>query len=243
MIINGKEYTRENLGKLFDYAMLSPDTTREQIKGHLEKAIRYNVNGVHCNPYWLPLIADTLEGTGIETGICPSFPFGADSTEMKIRQIETYCKVLNGRPGCVDTVTNVGLLRGGEFDAYTEDLREIVKVGHAYGYTVKAILETTLLTDGQVADASKCAAEAGVDFVKCASGRSGIADLRHIEIMKANVPSTVKLKFSAMGTASITALTIMGLAMGVSIFGTGYAHQIIEEIETYYKDLVISPSC
>ena len=158
---------------------------------------------------------------------------------MKIQQIDAYCKLLKGQPGCVDTVTNIGLLRGGEFNAYTEDLREIANASHSYGYDVKAILETTFLTGQQVADASKCAAEAGVDYVKCATGRSGLADLRHIEIMKANVPSNVKLKFSAMGTVNLTAITIMGLAMGVSMFGTGYAHQIIEEIEMYYKDLVI----
>jgi len=239
MLVNGKEYTRENLGKIFDYAFLNPDVTKEQVKEHLERAIKYNVNGVHCNPYWIPLIADTLEGTGIETGICPSFPFGCDSTKMKVRQIEEYCKVLKGRPACVDTVVNIGLLRGGDLKGFTEDLREIAKVSHANGYVVKSILETTFLTDSQIADASKCAAEAGVDYVKAASGRSGLADLRHMEIIKANIPKTVKMKFSAMGTTSLTQLTIMGLAMGCSIFGTGYAHRIIEEIETYYKDLVI----
>ncbi len=240
MIINGKEYTRENLGKIFDYAMLSPDVTKEQVQEHLRKAVRYNVSGVHCNPYWLPLVADTLEGTGIETGICPSFPFGCDSTKMKVHQVEEYCRLLNGRPGCVDTVVNIGLLRDGELGAFTEDLKEIVKVSHAYGYDVKSILETTFLTDQQIADGSRCAVEAGVDFVKCASGRSGIAELRAIRIMKANVPENIKLKYSAMGTINLTELTIMGLAMGVSMFGTGFAHLIIEDICANYSDMVIN---
>ena len=240
MIINGKEYNRQNLGKIFDYAMLSPDVTREQVKHHLELAIKYNVSGVHCNPYWLPMIADTLEGTGIETGICPSFPVGCDSTAMKVHQIEEHCKVLRGRPACVDTVVNIGLLRGGELDEFTNDLREIVKVSHSYGYVVKSILETTFLTDEQIADGTKCAVEAGVDFVKCASGRSGCADLHALQIMKANAPSNIKLKFSAMGTLNLTEQTIMGLTIGASMFGTGYAHKIIEELETYYKDLVIT---
>ena len=81
MIINGKEYTRENLGKIFDYAMLNHDVTREQVQEHVRKGIYYNVNGIHCNPVWVPMIADMLEGTGIETGICPAFPFGAADVE------------------------------------------------------------------------------------------------------------------------------------------------------------------
>lgn len=240
MIINGKEYNRQNLGKLFDYAMLSPDVTREQVKKHLELAIKYNVSGVHCNPYWIPLVADTLEGTGIQTGIVPSFPVGCDSTKMKVHQVEEYCKFLHGRPGCVDSVVNIGLLRGGELKEFTNDIKELVKLSHYYGYDFKCILETTFLTDEQVATAAKCAAEAGVDYVKAASGRSGCADLKHLNIIKANVPEGQKFKFSAMGTINVTEQTIMGLTIGATLFGTGYAHRIIEEIETYYKDLVIT---
>ncbi len=242
MILNGKEYNRENLGKLFDYALLSPDVTRAQVEAHLQRAIKYNVNAVHCNPYWLPLVADTLEGTGIETGIVPSFPVGCDDTYMKVRQIEEYCKVLHGRPACVDTVVNIGLLRGGELEAFTDDLREIVKVSHGHGYVVKSILETTFLTDEEIAAGTRCAVEAGVDVVKAASGRSGTADLRVMNIVKANIPdlNKVKMKFSALGTTSVTEQTIMGLVIGCTMFGTGYAHQIIEEMEANYKNLVIT---
>ena len=239
MIINGKEYTRENLGKCFDYAMLNHDVTRDQIKEHVRKAIQYNVNGVHCNPYWLPMIADMLEGTGIETGICPSFPFGCSDTKDKVRQVEDLCKVMKGRPSCVDTVVNVGLLRGGEYKAFTEDIKAVADTAHSYGYICKSILETPFLTDEEIATACKCAVEAGVDFVKAASGRSGVAQLREIEIMKANVPPTVKIKHAGMGTTNLTHIVIMGLAIGVSLFGNGFAHQVIEEIDTYYKDLVI----
>ena len=239
MIINGKEYTRENLGKCFDYAMLNHDVTREQIKEHVRKAIQYNVNGVHCNPYWLPMIADMLEGTGIETGICPAFPFGCVSTEEKVRTVEDLCKVMHGRPSCVDTVVNVGLLRGGEYKAFTEDIKAVADTAHAHGYICKSILETPFLTDEEIATACKCAVEAGVDFVKAASGRSGVAQLREIEIMKANVPANVKIKHAGMGTTNLTHIVIMGLAIGVSLFGNGFAHQVIEEVDQYYKDLVI----
>ena len=94
MIINGKEYTRENLGKIFDYAMLNHDVTREQVQEHVRKGIYYNVNGIHCNPVWVPMIADMLEGTGIETGICPAFPFGAADVEDKAHQAERMANIL-----------------------------------------------------------------------------------------------------------------------------------------------------
>ena len=37
MIINGKEYTRENLGKIFDYALLEAHCTEAQIAEHVKK--------------------------------------------------------------------------------------------------------------------------------------------------------------------------------------------------------------
>lgn len=240
MIINGKEYTKENLGKCFDYAMLSPDVTRADVEEHLRKAIKYNVNGVHCNPCWLPLVADTLEGTGIQAGIIPAFPFGAVDTKTKVAQVKDGCEILNGRPGCVDVVVNVGLLRGGELKAFTEDIREVCKVSHDYGYVVKSILETPYLTDEQIADGCKCAVEAGTDYVKTASGRSGVSELKAVEIMKASIPEHVGIKFAGLGTTNLTSLVIMGLAKGVSLFGNGFAHDIIEEVDTHYKDLVIN---
>lgn len=68
------------------------------IREHVKKAIKYNVNGVYCNPYWVPFVAELLDGTDIETGLVPDFPFGAATTSMKIKELEEMCKVVNGRP-------------------------------------------------------------------------------------------------------------------------------------------------
>lgn len=240
MIINGTKYDRKKLGKLFDYAMLNHDVTREQIKGHVAKAIELGVWGVHCNPCWTGYIADMLDGTGIETGIIPAFPFGADDTQSKVAQIEAGCKILHGRPGCVDSVGNVGLLRGGELAEYTADLKEVVRAAHEHGYKAKIILETPFLTDAQIADACKCAVEAGADFIKTASGRSGVTEVRVLDVIRANIPQGMPVKLAGMGTSNLTQLTIMGLAKGASVFGTGFAHIIIDEIEAQYADFVVT---
>lgn len=240
MIINGKTYTRENLGKIFDYAMLNHDVTREQVRAHVEKGIAYNVNGIHCNPVWVPMIADMLEGTDIETGICPAFPFGAASIADKARQASELADVLHGRPGCIDYVINVGALRGGEYDLLLEEAKTMSAIGHDHGMKVKSIMENAMLTDDQLAAGCRIVTEGGVDYVKCASGRGGSPAMRTIHIMRANIPDHVGIKFAGYGVYNLTQLTIMGLATGAVLFGTGYAHEIIEEIDRYYMDLVIS---
>ena len=240
MIINGKEYTRENLGKIFDYAMLASDATKEMIQEHIKKAIKYNVNGVYCNPYWVPMVADMLEGTDIETGLVPDFPFGAATTSMKLKELEEMCKVMKGRPAAIDFVINIAALKGKDYELFSKEAKEIISMGHSYGYKVKAIMENASLTDEEIAIGCRYVTEAGADWVKCATGRAASPRMETIKIMRANIPDDVKIKFAGYGTYCLTQLTIMGLATGAELFGTGYAHDIIEEIERNYKDLVIT---
>ena len=173
------------------------------IREHVKKAIKYNVNGVYCNPYWVPLVAELLDGTDIETGLVPDFPFGAATTSMKIKELEEMCKVVNGRP-------------------------------------VKAIMENASLTDEEIAIGCQYVTEAGADWVKCATGCAASPRMETIKIMRENIPDNVKIKFAGYGTYGLTQLTIMGLATGAELFRTGYAHDIIEEIDRNYKDLVIT---
>lgn len=240
VIIQGKSYTRENLGKIFDYALLNHDVTRQQVRAHVERGIAYGVNGIHCNPVWVPMIADMLEGTGIETGICPAFPFGAASIESKVRETEALDKALHGRPGCVDYVVNVGALKGGEYDLFRQEAEAMVRVGRAYGLPVKSILENAMLTDDELAAGCRMVSEAGVNYVKAASGRGGSPAMETIFHMRQNIADHVGIKFAGYGTYNLTQLTIMGLASGAVLFGTGYAHAIIEEICRHYAGLTIT---
>lgn len=240
MIIKGAEYTAEKLAGMVDYAILDPDTTEDKILEACTLAKKYGFKGVHPNPYWAALVADQLEGTGIETGLVVSFPFGANPTSFKVHEAQELVKILRGRPGCIDMVTNIGRLKDKLYKFYTEDIAEVVKVGHDAGLEVKAILETAMLTDEQIRAGCECAVEAGVDFVKTSTGRGGNPAIRHVVIMRNSVPPHVGVKFSGFGDYNPAQLAIMAIAAGASRLGTRRAPKIIEEIEQYFKDLVIN---
>jgi len=239
LIIKGVEYTKEKLAGMIDYAILDPDMQEHQVKEACAIARRYKFKGVHPNPYWAPLVAQELEGTGIETGLVVSFPFGANPTSFKVHEAKELVKMLNKRPGCIDMVTNIGRLKDKDYDLYTRDIAEVVKVGHDAGIEVKAILEVAMLTDDEVRAACECAVKAGVDFVKCSTGRGGNPSIKHVKIMRETVPPEVGVKFSGYGGYNPAQLTIMAIAAGANRLGTRRAPMIIEEIEAYYKDLVI----
>lgn len=239
MKIKGVEYTKEKLAGIVDYAVLDPNTTESKIKEVCELAKKYGFKGVHPNPYWAPLVADELEGTGIETGLVVSFPFGANPTSFKVHEAKELVKILNKRPGCIDMVTNIGRLKDKDYDLYTNDIAEVVKVGHEAGIEVKAILEVAMLTDDEVKAACECAVKAGVDFVKTSTGRGGNPSIKHVKIMRSSVPSNVGVKFSGYGSYNPAQLTIMALAAGATRLGTRRAPEIIDEIEDYFKELII----
>lgn len=240
MIINGVEYTSQKLAGMIDYAILDPDTTENAIREACKLATEYRFKGVHPNPYWVELTADLLEGTGIETGAVLSFPFGANPTAFKVQEAKELVKILKGRPGCIDVVTNIGRLKDKEYKVYTDDIAAVVTVGHNAGMEVKAILEVALLTDDQVKAGCECAVKAGVDFVKCSTGRGGNPSIKHVRIMRQTVPPEVGVKFSGYGSYNPAQLTIMAIAAGASRLGTRRGPQIIDEIAQYFSDIDVS---
>lgn len=154
------------------------------IREHVKKAIKYNVNGVYCNPYWVPLVAELLDGTDIETGLVPDFPFGAATTSMKIKELEEMCKVVNGRPAAIDFVINIAALKDKKYDLFKKEAKEIIDMGHSYGHPVKAIMENASLTDEEIAIGCQYVTEAGADWVKCATGRAASPRMETIKIMQ-----------------------------------------------------------
>jgi len=234
------EYTAKKLAGMIDYAILDPDTTENAIREACKLAMQYGFKGVHPNPYWVELTADLLEGTGIETGAVLSFPFGANPTSFKVHEAREMVKVLKGRPACIDMVTNIGRLKDKNYALYTDDIAAVVKVGQDAGLEVKAILEVALLTDTEVKVGCECAVEAGVDFVKCSTGRGGNPSIKHVRIMRQTVPPEIGVKFSGYGSYNPAQLTIMAIAAGASRLGTRRGPQIIDEIERYFNDLNVS---
>ncbi len=240
MNINGVEYTSEKLAGMIDYAILDPDTTEKAIREACKLAVQYKFKGVHPNPYWVELTANLLEGTGIETGAVLSFPFGANPTAFKVHEAKELVRVLRGRPACIDVVTNIGRLKDKDYKLYTEDIAAVVKVGHDAGLEVKSILEVALLTDDEVKAGCECAVKAGVDFVKCSTGRGGNPAIKHVRLMRQTVPPNVGVKFSGYGSFNAAQLTIMAIAAGASRLGTRRGPQIIDEIENYFSDISVN---
>lgn len=236
MDINGVEYTKEMLAQMIDQTLLGSDSTASDVSEVCRIAKGFRFKSVSVNPYWVSLVAKELAGTGIEANFAIGFPLGSTPTACKLYEAKEGIKNLAGRPGSIDMVANIGLLKDKEYRLYTVDIAEVVKAGHDASIEVKAILETSMLTDGEIADACECAAEAGADFVKTSTGRFGGPVINHVRIMRQKAPPGMGVKFSGFGLYNAAELAIMAINAGANRLGTPIGPQIVMEIEKFYMN-------
>lgn len=162
------EMTRAELASYIDQSVLKPEFTVEDIKKYTQEGIDYGCATICINPSSLPIVAPMVEGTN--TGLCVvcDFPFGASSTESKVAQAQAIVDGYDIQD--LDIVANYGRLRSGDLDYVTQDIRAVVDVCHAKGVVVKVIIETDALTSEQIKAGTRCAVDAGADFIKSSSG-------------------------------------------------------------------------
>ena len=182
-------------------------------------------------------MAELLDGSGVAAGVSAAFPLGSLSTEAKVAEVMDAVERVGGKPCAVDMVTNIGLLKEGRFDAYTRDIAAVVGAVEGRGIVVKAILETSLLDAEEIRTACRCAAEAGVDYVKTSTGRAGAPALSHIRVMREALPEGVGVKFSGFGTLNAPELALWAFFLGADVLGSPCGNVIVDTLASGYAEV------
>ncbi|MFD1672336.1 deoxyribose-phosphate aldolase [Agrilactobacillus yilanensis] len=182
------------LAQYLDHTLLKPEATQAQIDELVQEAIDNQFASVMVNPYWLAHVAKLLKGTGVNADAVIGFPLGANTTAIKVA--EALEAVANGADE-VDMVMNIGELKSKHSDIVKADIEAVVKAVHEKQKIVKVIIETALLTDDEITEASKIVADAGADFVKTSTGFSTRgASVHDVSLMYQAVGDRIKVKAS-----------------------------------------------
>lgn len=236
MRINGKSWTAQCIAARIDHTVLAPDTQQAQIESACALARAYGFKAVFTMPYWSPLVADLLDGSGIAAGISAAFPSGAISTKAKVAEVMDSVDRLQGKPCAVDMVTNIALLKDKQFAQYSNDMAAVVRALEGRGIIVKAIIETALLNADEIHAACSCAAEAGVDFAKTSTGKAGPPALSHIGLMRQALPPHIGIKFSGFGTLNSPELAFWAFSLGADLVGSPCGNVIVDALAAEYND-------
>lgn len=208
---------------LIDHTLLKPEATEAQVRELCAEAIEFGFASVCVNPWYVPLVAELLAGSPVRACTVIGFPLGANQSQTK-----AYEARLAAAQGAteLDMVINVGALKSGKDDIVREDIRGVVEAGRPTAI-IKVILETALLSEGEIAHACCIARDAGAVFVKTSTGFGpGGATVEDVALMRRTVGRAMGVKASGgIGTRQDAAAMIaagatrIGASAGVRIAG------------------------
>ena len=134
-------------------------------------------------------------------------------------------------PQELDVVINLGWLRAGNTDAVH---REIAQICEETSATVKAILETNLLTDREKQLAAEICMDAGVAFLKTSTGWFGGATLADVRLLSNITKGGVGIKASGGIRTLEQALNL--IHAGATRLGTSHSLDLIRQRDNLGND-------
>jgi deoxyribose-phosphate aldolase len=192
---------------------------------HIAECLKYHFQAAMIPPAWVKRTAEVLHGTGIRVASFVDFPYGTMTSAGKAYETEQLIE--NGTEE-VDLMPNVGFLLSGMEQEYADDISGVVKA--AGKVPVKIMLELPLLNGQQQECAVALSVDAGVAYLKNASGGAvGVATPEQIAFLRRLAPPHVRIKASG---GIRTAQQVRDLVQaGADLVGTSAGAQIMAELQ------------
>ncbi len=189
-----KIYTKEQVAKTIDHAVLKPDNTNADLEKNAKMCIENGVFSMCVKPCDIKKAAELLKNSEVKVSCVLSFPHGADATPVKAFQAK---QAIEDGTDEIDMVMNIGKFLSGNYEYVVNDIKAVVEVAHSKGILVKVIQESGFLSMEQIAKACELSYEAGADFVKTSTGFGpGGAKPEYIDVMVKTVGDKMKVKAS-----------------------------------------------
>jgi len=209
------------LAKRIQHTLLKITASADDIRRLCQECKNYHLQAAVVQPMWVPLALQELEGSGVAVCAVADFPHGAGG--MKAKAAETADLVSKGVSE-IDVVCKIGYLRSGMDAAFRNDLSAVVDAAH--GRITKVILETSILTDNELARAIELSIDSGMDYIKTASGFNGPGATVEI-IKKMNDLADGRIKVKAAGGVRTHQDALAIIEAGADCIGTSSGVAIV----------------
>ncbi len=209
------EIDKAALARMVDLSCVLAESALEEIDAAVALARKHGIFAVFVLPAHMPYLIEQIGNTDILPAATVGFPSGGASTAGKVAETREQLAL-----GCAefDMVNNIAWLKAGKDDLYRDDIRAVIDA--AEGRPVKVILECHHLTDDEIARGADIAADAGVAYVKTATGWPPTgATLENVALIKQTVGDRCGVK-AAGGIRDLETLLAMH-RLGATRFGIG----------------------
>jgi deoxyribose-phosphate aldolase len=221
--------------KTVDHTLLKPDAKEQDIVRLCEEAARYHFAAVCVPPCYVRLAAKELRRADVKVATVVSFPFGADTTAVKLAAVR---EAIAGGASELDVVMNISKFLSEDFNYVADELvslnQEIGVVAMNNGLNdvvMKVIIETVYLSEKMKRLATQIVAASGADFVKTSTGfgPSG-ATPEDVTLLREEAPDGLAVKASGGIRKLEDALDILNA--GASRLGMSSSVAVMEEAES-----------
>ncbi len=207
-----------------DHTLLAQTAGWEEIRALCDDGVRYGCASVCIPPSYVKEAAAYLAG---RLPVCTviGFPNGYSTTRTKC--FEAADAVKNGAAE-IDMVVNLGWVKDGRWNDVLAELQD-VKAACA-GRTLKVIVETCFLTEGEKVELCRLVTASGADYIKTSTGFGpGGATREDVALFAAHVGPGVKIK-AAGGVSGLKDAEDF-IALGASRLGTSRVVKAVKAAE------------
>ena len=213
------------MNRYFDHTNLAQNATKEDIVSLCKEARANHFASVCVNPYRVGIASQILKNSDVAVCTVVGFPLGATQTSIKV--METKKAIKDGATE-IDMVMNIGALKDRNYEKVYRDIRR-VKKACSKNAILKVILETGMLSDGEIVKACQLAVAAKADYVKTSTGfYEKKATVEAVKLMKETVGEKAKVK-AAGGIRNLKTAKAM-IEAGASRLGTSATMNIMKEL-------------
>lgn len=213
-----------NIAQYIESTLLKPDASREDFLKLGKEALEFGFHGICVPPHWLSFFKSEFKNINLIT--VAGFPFGYESTDAKLKSIETSFKQGASE---VDFVINIPYAIEDKNIFIEEEMYSIRKENP--GRILKVIFETCYLSTKQILELTYLANDIGIDFVKTSTGYgTGGAQEADIISMSSVVTDGTSIKASG-GIRDFTSALQM-IQAGATRLGTSSGAKIVREFNT-----------
>lgn len=215
---------------MFDSTLLSPDVNEDEVVKFIEKSIEFNVRAVAV-PWSYVLTATKLtEGTDIGVVVGIDFPLGFSPLEIKLDQIDYYSR-LSSKITDFDVVLNLCAVKSRDWDYVHREAEEISRFVKSKQRVCKIIIEVGRLTAEEIK--KTCVVISNVEYIDYVKTGTGFGPrpvcYEDVIIMKEALVGKKKIKVS--GGVRTAEQVERFLQLGVDLFGSSHAVEIIHELK------------
>jgi deoxyribose-phosphate aldolase len=220
--------SRADVARTIDHTLLKPEAKAADVVALCQEAKALDVYAVCVSPTRVALAVATLRdlSSSIPVASVVGFPSGAHHAAIKAAEAE---RAITDGALEIDMVIDLGLAAQDDWTAVEDKIAQVRRATPA-PVLLKVILETALLSPGQIINGCRASEAVGADFVKTSTGfhPAGGASLEAIRLMVDTVDGRLGVKASGGIRTAEAALDY--LAAGATRLGLSASRAILDGV-------------